>query len=150
MRRTAIACAAAAAALITSALPSTAAPPPPRVVEGSYQDPALIVGHQFTADMWATSTFAVPPGPERFVTVQLIDDAGGTVYAMLEQDGDGDGNYNDLRLPICDRTQLPIFVKPDAPLRVRVYRGTCYGSNDVSATTRGKIVVTLSTTAPKT
>jgi hypothetical protein len=79
---------------------------------------------------------------ERFVTLEITDNAAATVMAVVEQDFDGDG-LADSSTEICNATTEPIRVKPGYDLGVYTQEGVCSQGGEVSAPTFGTITATF-------
>lgn len=129
-----------AALAVTAIAADAKAPPATRTEVGYYSDAGVHVVAQ-----WARPTAAtveLPGGPERFVSVEIADDSSPDAYAQISQDVDGDG-VDDLFVPICSRSVLPVLVVPHVPVKVIAYQGPCFDGMPARATS-GTVTATFS------
>lgn len=79
---------------------------------------------------------------ERFASISISDTGGGSVYAAVQIDRDGDGRTDGEWTYICNATLRPVPIPTDgrAVVFVEVYRGTCSdGSGAESTPVRGTV-----------
>ena len=88
----------------------------------------------------------VPSGPgENFMSVEIIDDGGGTVSASVSWDTDGDG-ISDTGFEVCGKTAAPQEIPPSTAINVFVWASPSTACPDAMATA-GTIKATFSGTA---
>jgi hypothetical protein len=93
-------------------------------------------GPQFSGRISNTVEFKVKAS-ERYVHIEIADDAADNVRATVRQDIDDDGEP-DLEVDICNATPEPLEITPGIPLTVSVQEGLCEG-NEASVPTQGSI-----------
>ena len=97
--------------------------PRPRVVEGTYDQPALGIGGVASSSANG-GAIEVPLMPkEKYFSVEVTDDSGTDVYASLSQDTDPSTPSWEIFAGICGRTEAPIEVTPGIPVRITVTAG---------------------------
>lgn len=99
--------------------------PRPRTVETPYTEPAHGTAGVGLCFQGSSCVFVEPIKGERYVTVEITDDAGLPVYASVIQDTNGDGSYlatDDATVHICGSTAEPIEIEPKT-VTVWVWRG---------------------------
>lgn len=111
------------AAVVATGSLAGAKPRTTRTETGTYSDAGVHLVAPWVRPLAAT--VELPGGPERFVTVDVEDDSGADTYAQISQDLDADG-VDDLYVPICSSTELPVLVAPEIPVKVIVYQGPCF------------------------
>ena len=84
--------------------------------------------------------FEPRPG-EKFVHIEIVDDAAENVAAVVEQDVDGD-DVADLSVEICNATTDPIKITPGFELSVATQEGTCL-DDSLSTPTYGTVTATF-------
>ena len=118
----------------------------PRVVEGTYDQPALGVGGVASSSANG-GAIEVPLMPkEKYFSVEVTDDSGTDVYASLSQDTDPSTPSWEIFAGICGRTEAPIEVTPGIPVRITVTAGP--GAEDpqcAGLASSGTIKATIST-----
>lgn len=87
-----------------------------RSEEGSYLHPSFEVFRCERENSNGCVEF-FPQAKERFIHVEVTDAAGMAVYAYVNQDADRDG-WSDIDGPICGRTEYPLRIVPEVPVRV--------------------------------
>lgn len=90
-----------------------------RVEKLSYSPGEGYVGVGRLGGLVAAVTF--PPGPERFVSIEVRDDAGTPVMAKIVQD--------DNVAEFCGSTPDPIAIRPDFNVTVELFAGRCLDGN---------------------
>jgi hypothetical protein len=104
------------------------------------------VGGVLGVSVTGTNVGAVmlPAGPERKVSVEVVDATGLPVSAEVKQRG-GDGialDSDDTSVPFCGATEKPVKVLPNEPVYVFLYAGPCEDGTPAAATT-GEVVATF-------
>jgi hypothetical protein len=103
--------------------------PRPRVVEGSYDQPALGIGGVASSSAQGGAIEVSLMPKEKYFSVEVIDDSGTDVYASLSQDTDPTTPSWEIFAGICGKTDAPIEVTPGIPVRITVTMGP--GSEDL-------------------
>lgn len=92
-----------------------------RTAEGTYDNPAIgVPGVVGTSSAGGAVEF--PLGPkESFLSIEITDDSGQPVTAMLSQDSDPSTPSWEIFATICGATEEPLEVLPAVTVRVSVY-----------------------------
>lgn len=116
-----------------------------RVAEATYDNPAVGIGGVVSSGSAGGSMeFPLLPG-EKYLSLDVTDGSGTAVYASLSQDTDPATPSWEIFAGICGKTDAPIEVAPDLPVRVTITAGpgrdvpTCAG-----VATSGTVKATLS------
>lgn len=112
-----------------------------REAEYTYDAPA--VGSGGGVCFAATNSCGdIATGPtERFVVVEITDQAGMDVYASIGQDLDGD-NFTDNSVDICGKSEEPIPIEPG--YAITVFPWAVGGPDCPGVATTGTVKLTLS------
>jgi hypothetical protein len=118
-------------------------PPAPRVAEASYDNPAIgipgVVGSPAAGGAFEFATMTT----ENYISVEITDDAGGSVTFTMSQDSDPSSSQYEIIGTWCGATEEPVQIVPGLPVRVSVYtmpgpdQPTCTGpatSGNIKAT----------------
>ena len=84
-----------------------------------------------------------PPGSERYVSVEIVDDNGLAIWGRVAQDLDGD-DYPDITHDFCGGTDGPVRIEPQVQVAIVLYNGVCPGGNSPSIATSGTVTGTFS------
>ena len=99
----------------------TPPPPAPRVVEGTYDNPAVgVPGVVGTSNAGGAYEFPAL-STENFISVEIIDDGGGTPTFTMSQNSDPADDTYEIMGTWCGSTPEPVTIVPGLPVRVSVY-----------------------------
>lgn len=88
--------------------------------------------------VWSTTLL------DRYVSIEIEDNSGGLVYAMVGQDTDGDRVINEYH-PVCGNTDEPIRIREGLLTAVEIHAGPClYPRLQQATATWGMLKVTFS------
>ena len=112
-----------------------------RVAEATYIAPARLywapTGENIGGAVFPTGS------TERYVTIDIADDAGMDVSAAVGQDPEGDGTV--ATTPFCTSTEEPVAIDPGLEVTVFVFVGPCTDPAPAPAfATQGTITATFS------
>ncbi|MFN2389760.1 MAG: hypothetical protein ABR575_09190 [Actinomycetota bacterium] len=115
-----------------------------RVVEGSYDAPALVIAGACAQDgaIGCVSFLATPK--EKWVTVDITDSSGMAVTASVQQDTNGDGQEDVVLGEFCGKSEEPILIDPTYPVDVWVENIPSPSSGCAAVATNGQVKLTLS------
>ena len=115
----------------------------PRVAEASYENPAVgipgVVGFPAAGGAFEFPTMTT----ENYISVEITDDAGGTVTFTMSQDSNPNNTGYEIIGTWCGATEEAVQIVPGLPVRVSVYttpgpdQPTCTGpatSGNIKAT----------------
>lgn len=88
-----------------------------RVVESTYDAPAIGSGAGVCLGATNSCGDIATGGNERFVMIEISDQAGLDVYASVGQDVDGDG-FTDNSVTICGKSEEAIPIEPGIALTI--------------------------------
>lgn len=108
-----------------------------RSAQGEYNTIRCCSAEQLARQRFSNGVdFRSRPG-EGFVSLVIDDSRAEHVYAVVEQDLDGDGEGERIG-EICDASTKPIAITPGYVVTVWVQQGTC-GDGSLSTPTFGKV-----------
>ena len=94
-----------------------------RVVEGTYDRPAPGIGGVVTVSGQGGTLDAPSAANERFLSIEIVDDAGQPVYwGLSHQDENGDG-AGDIVTGGCGSTETPLEIVPGYSYTITVTTG---------------------------